>query len=78
MTKELDEYYSNYFELFRTKGWTQLVQEFKTNVDLVNSVETTKDSNDLYFRKGQLSVLATILNLEEYINQGHKDASENV
>jgi len=72
--RELEEYYNNYFELFRTQGWKQLVEELQTNAVSINSVEATKDSDDLYFRKGQIAVLAYILNLEDFTNKGFEDA----
>ena len=64
MDKEVEEYYSKYFDLFRTEGWKQLIEELKQNVMLINSVENTKDSEDLFIRKGQLRVLAYLLNFE--------------
>ena len=62
--KEVEEYYNMFFDLFMTDGWKQLMEELKQNALAINSVEATKDLNDLYIRKGQLMVLAHILNLE--------------
>ena len=64
MDKETEEYYSKYFDLFRTEGWKQLIEELRQNAMLINSVENTKDEEDLYIRKGQLKVLAYLLNFE--------------
>jgi len=64
MDKETEEYYSKYFDLFRTEGWKQLIEELRQNAMLINSVENTKDQEDLYIRKGQLKVLAYLLNFE--------------
>lgn len=64
LDKETEEYYSKYFDLFRTEGWKQLIEELKQNAMLINSVENTKDRNDLFIRKGQLKVLAYLLNFE--------------
>lgn len=75
MDKETELYYNNYFDLFRTPGWAQFVEEFKQNANVINSVENVKDAEELFFKKGQLTVLAMIINLEAYINQGFKDAS---
>ena len=38
--------------------------ELQNNAGSINSVEATKDANDLYFRKGQVNVLAYLINLE--------------
>ena len=64
LDKETEEYYSKYFDLFRTEGWKQLIEELRQNAMLINSVENTKDQEDLYIRKGQLKVLAYLLNFE--------------
>lgn len=64
MDKETEEYYNKYFDLFRTEGWKQLIEELRQNAMLINSVENTKDQEDLYIRKGQLKVLAYLLNFE--------------
>tara|TARA_R100000734_G_scaffold18893_1_gene16958 strand:+ start:1827 stop:2081 length:255 start_codon:yes stop_codon:yes gene_type:complete len=64
LDKETEEYYSKYFDLFRTEGWKQLIEELKQNAMMINSVENTKDSEDLFIRKGQLKVLAYLLNFE--------------
>mgnify|MGYP001422540663 FL=1 len=64
LDKEVEEYYNKYFDLFRTEGWQQLIEELKQNAMMINSVENTKDSEDLFIRKGQLKVLAYLLNFE--------------
>ena len=64
LDKETEAYYNKYFDLFRTEGWKQLIEELKQNAMLINSVENTKDRDDLFIRKGQLKVLAYLLNFE--------------
>lgn len=64
LDKETEEYYSKYFDLFRTEGWKQLIEELRQNAMMINSVENTKDRDDLFIRKGQLKVLAYLLNFE--------------
>jgi hypothetical protein len=76
MTHELELYYRNFRDLFRNKGWKQLITDLKENAVLINSVEVTKDSNDLYFRKGQLTIIANLLNLEAQIDISEKQAEE--
>lgn len=73
MASETEEYYNKYFDLFQKDGWKQLVEELQQNALVINSVEATKDSNDLYMRKGQLNVLAYILNLEATINANYDE-----
>ena len=77
LTKEEDEYYNNYFDMFNSKGWKQLVEELNVNLVNVNSVQATKDVDDMYCRKGQLNVLNSIVNLDDSIDAAYKDATEN-
>jgi hypothetical protein len=76
MTPELETYYNTYFDLFRTDGWKQLIEDLKQNAIAINSVEATKDVNDLYLRKGQLNVLAHIINLESVIENAFEEINQ--
>ena len=75
MDQETQKYYDNYFSLFMTDGWKQLMQDFSNNAVQINSIEAAKDNNDMYFRKGQLNILAYLLNLESVITNNHEQAS---
>lgn len=77
MDQEIQKYYDNYFTLFSTDGWKQLIEELKQNALVINSVEATKDTNDLYVRKGQLNVLAYILNLESTTNTNYDELDKD-
>jgi len=74
--QETQQYYDAYFSLFITDGWKQLVQEFTDNAIQINSVEAAKDANDMYFRKGQLNVLAHLLNLETIVKTNYEEAAK--
>ena len=76
MNKDLEIYFDNYFEMFRSECWKQLLKDFQQNVTNINSVEQTTDSDNLHFRKGQLAILATIVNLENQMDNAHKNAME--
>ena len=77
MDQETQQYYDNYFTLFSTDGWKQLIEELKQNALVINSVEATKDTNDLYMRKGQINVLAYILNLESTTNANYDELDKD-
>lgn len=76
MDKETEQYYDNYFSLFRQQGWKQLMDDFAKNAGQINSVEATKDADDMLFRKGQLNVLAHLLNMETIVNTNYEEASK--
>jgi hypothetical protein len=73
---ELEIYFRQMNELFHTEGWKTLVKDLSSNVPIINSVESTKDDKDLYFRKGQLNILGTILNLEETTRMGQEESQQ--
>jgi len=74
--QETQEYYDNYFSLFITDGWKQLTEDFSNNVLSINSVEAVKDANDMYFRKGQLNVLAHLINMETIVTTNYEEANK--
>ncbi len=76
MDKETQEYYDTYFSLFASDGWNQLVSDFGNNVSQINSVEAAKDSDDLFFRKGQLNILGHLLNLQTIVENNYEEASK--
>ena len=73
MDQETQQYYDNYFSLFMTDGWKQLVQDFGNNAMQINSVEATKDADDMFFRKGQLNVLAHLINMESIVTNNYDE-----
>lgn len=74
MNRDLEHYYNVYFDLFRSDGWKQLIEELTENAENVSSIESIKDQNDLYFRKGQLNVLGHLVNLESITLSAYEDA----
>ena len=75
--KELEIYFRQMKELFRMEGWQTLIKDLKEQVPLIDSIENTKDTNDLYFRKGQLNILGVILNLETTTDQGLEESQRD-
>lgn len=56
------------YEMFRTDGWKILLEDLSTNTKNINSVEAVKDNEDLWFRKGQLNILAFLNSLETQVD----------
>jgi hypothetical protein len=74
MDRELEAYFDNYIELFNTKGFKQLVDELKQNTTQLSDIQSVKDSEELFFRKGQVTALAMIINLESTIIAAREQA----
>ena len=77
MNQELETYFDNYFAMFRSEGWKQLISDLRGNVEQIYSVELTEDANNLHFRKGQLAILGTLFNLETQIDNAKEQAESD-
>ena len=73
---ELEKYYRSFEEMFRSDGWKNLLQDLQGSANTVNSVEACQDDKDLYFLKGQLVVMANLLNLEAQIETAKQQQQE--
>ena len=77
MTKsELEKYYRSFETMFRSKGWKNFKVDILKSANEINQEEACQDDKDLYFRKGQLSMAANILNLEAMIEQAKEQQAE--
>lgn len=68
MDRETEKYYEAFKDMFSTEGWKIFKDEMKSNALQINSVEAAKDNDDMFFRKGQLNIIAFILNLETTVD----------
>ena len=74
MNPELETYFDNYNELFNHKGFKQLLEEINNNAKLLSDIQTVKDAEELYYRKGQVAAFATIINLQATIENAREQA----
>jgi len=74
MTPELETYFDNFNQLFNNEGFKQLLEEISVTTQQLSDVQTVKDVEELFFRKGQLAAFATILNLEATIKATREQA----
>lgn len=77
MEKETEKHYEALVDMFSTEGWKMFTDELKNNAVQINSVEATKDKNDLYFRKGQLNVISFMLNMESTVEHLMNEDSDD-
>lgn len=74
MSTELETYFDNYNELFNSEGFKQLLGELNNNVTQLVDIQTVKDTEQLFYRKGQVAAYATILNLQATIEAARDQA----
>jgi hypothetical protein len=74
MDTELETYFDNYAVLFNSEGFKQLVNELSNNATQLADIQTVKDQEDLFFRKGQVAAFATVINLQATIEAARDQA----
>lgn len=74
MSTELEVYFNNYNKLFNSEGFKQLLGELNNNVTQLVDIQTVKDTEQLFYRKGQVAAFATIINLQATIEAAREQA----
>ena len=74
ITPELEAYYDTYNELFNSKGFKQLTVDLEEQARQLADIQSVKDNDDLFFRKGQVAILAYILNLPDVVSNAREQA----
>jgi|APSaa5957512535_1039671.scaffolds.fasta_scaffold08787_3 hypothetical protein len=59
------EYYYDRLRLVEQDGWRALIQELEELKTLYNNLDSVESEKDLWFAKGQLSILRQMLSLED-------------
>jgi len=59
------EFYDNRINLVETDGWIDLIEELKTLSESVKRIDSIDNERDLWFARGQLSILRQMIVLEE-------------
>ena len=65
MGKNDNDFFNDRLKLFEQEGWSDLVGELETLSLNLNDVRSIESEKDLYFVKGQLSMIQMIINLED-------------
>jgi hypothetical protein len=65
MGKNDNDFFNDRLRLFEQEGWSDLVGELETLSMNLNDVRSIENEKDLYFVKGQLSIIQMIVNLED-------------
>jgi|TARA_R110000764_G_scaffold81278_1_gene161008 hypothetical protein len=77
LTKEEEEYYDAYFDMFHTTGWKQFIDEIN---DIINGfrIEDIKDEKHLSLVQGQLQMLTRTANFEDGLRNTYDDLTEDI
>jgi hypothetical protein len=75
MTHEEEKYYENYFDLFNTTGWKQLIVEIE-EIRSSYALESLNTIEELYKAKGEREVLSRFINFENGIEAAYASLKE--
>jgi len=59
------EYYKARQDLVEQDGWIDLIEELKNLKEIYNKLDSIESEKDLWFAKGQVSILRQMIALEE-------------
>jgi hypothetical protein len=76
MDQSLQKYYENHFDMMASEGWKDLLEDFAKLKASINDVTLTTDTQDLFFRKGQLDILDLVLNRKETCEKVWEELNE--
>lgn len=62
------QHYEQIQEMLLTEGWKNVEKELTTLSDAIEGIESVKDANELYYKKGQLNITRLILNLPHTVD----------
>ena len=65
MVTDDKEFYANRINLVGTDGWIDLIEELKTLSNSVKRIDSIDNEKDLWFARGQLSILRQMIVLED-------------
>ena len=65
MVTDDKEFYANRINLVGSDGWIDLIEELKTLSESVKRIDSIDNERDLWFARGQLSILRQMIVLEE-------------
>jgi hypothetical protein len=76
MTDYEQQRYQALFDMFETDGWGYLLKDIEEEANLHNNVMATGSADDLFFRKGVLTVLRNVHGLKDTTYAQYNAAKE--
>lgn len=73
MAPNLQKYYEEAFNMMSTQGWADLMEDFTKLKDSLNNLSLVTDTQDLFFRKGQIDILDLILKRKDTCEQVYEE-----
>jgi hypothetical protein len=81
MNRQLQDYYEERFSMMASKGWKDLMEDIELMLDSTDTVSGVDTEQQLWFRKGEISIMTWLKNLKEssteVYEQLQKEEEEN-
>jgi len=62
------KHYEQIQEMLMTDGWKNVEKELSDLVEAIGSIEAVKNSDELFYKKGQLNIASLIMNLPHTVD----------
>jgi chaperonin cofactor prefoldin len=62
------KHYEQIQEMLMTDGWKNVEKELSDLVEAIGSIEAVKNSDELFYKKGQLNIANLIMNLPHTVD----------
>jgi hypothetical protein len=76
MNRELQDYYEERFSMMATKGWQDLVEDLELMLQSTDTIKGVDTEQQLWFRKGEISIMNWIKNLKESSTEVYEQLQE--
>jgi hypothetical protein len=76
MNRELQDYYEERFSMMATKGWQDLVEDIELMLQSTDTIKGVDTEQQLWFRKGEISIMNWIKNLKESSTEVYEQLQE--
>lgn len=73
MTPELEKYYEDRFAMMATPGWSDLMEDIRLMRATTNDLAAVRDTEALFFKKGELSIMDWLLSIQSVSEQSYED-----
>jgi hypothetical protein len=64
MAPELQKYYENRLSMMAEPAWKDLMEDIEAMIASTNDISSIQDEKTLHYRRGELSMMRWVLNLE--------------
>jgi hypothetical protein len=76
MQIELQKYYEKRFSMMASQGWKDLMEDLEEMKKAINDLGPVTTSDQLWFKKGELSLINWVLNLKKTSEEVYDDLVE--